>query len=73
MVVIVAKVTSPNTAVTQATASMFPRAAGYMRSGISGSQGPKMKIVKRIQGVKEADVDAGSCGSVGPNAMGSDG
>lgn len=26
-------------------------AAGYMRSGISGSQGPKMKIVKRIHGV----------------------
>ncbi len=31
----------------------LPAAAGYIKSGMSGSQGPKRKIVKRIQGVIE--------------------
>jgi len=48
MVRIVAK---PNVTVTKTTPPTLCFAAGYMIRGIKGSHGPKIKIVKRIQGV----------------------
>jgi len=38
-------------AVTNIRFHRLPRAAGYINRGISGSQGPKTKMVKSIQGV----------------------
>ena len=49
---IVAMVTMPNMDETRITSKIFPFAAGYIRSGIKGSQGPKTKIVNKTQGVR---------------------
>ena len=46
-------VVRPKARVTRTTPNKLCLAAGYMRRGISGSQGPKTKMVKRIQGVIE--------------------
>ena len=48
---IVAIVVIPNTTVTMTTEKMLPLAAGYIKSGINGSQGPKTKIRKSTHGV----------------------
>jgi hypothetical protein len=40
------------TAVTQKSVRKLKLAAGYINSGINGSQGPKTKIVNSIHGVK---------------------
>lgn len=53
MASMVPMVVRPNIEATSATVHMLPLAAGYMMSGISGSQGPNTNIVKRIHGVKE--------------------
>ena len=51
MVIIVAIVTVPKTAVTISSPDKLFLAAGYMRIGINGSQGPNTKITKSAQGV----------------------
>ena len=52
IVVIVAMVTRLKTAVTLTTPSTLCCRAGNMSKGISGSQGPKTKMTKSIQGVR---------------------
>lgn len=47
----VAIVVSPKTEATIATLPISDRAAGYIRRGISGSQGPKTNMMKRTHGV----------------------
>ena len=44
-------VITPNANVTKTTPPMSCFAAGNIRRGMSGSQGPKTKMTKRIQGV----------------------
>ena len=51
---IVSTVTTPNTVVTSSTPGRLSWAAGYISSGISGSQGPSTKITKMTQGVIDA-------------------
>ena len=51
MVNMVASVVIPKTNAIAATEAILASAAGYIRSGINGSQGPKTKIVNRIHGV----------------------
>ena len=46
-------VVKPKARVTNTTPPMLCLAAGYIRSGMRGSQGPKTKMVKRIQGVSD--------------------
>ena len=45
-------VTPPKMAVTKSRPKVSPFAAGYITIGMSGSQGPKIKIVNNIQGVR---------------------
>lgn len=52
MVSMVAMVTAENTKATSTIPCKLCRAAGYMSTGIRGSQGPKTKTIKRIQGVR---------------------
>lgn len=54
IVSMVKMVVKAKTDATRMTPGMLCLAAGYMTSGIRGSQGPKTKIVKSIQGVKLA-------------------
>lgn len=49
--VMVVSVVTPNTIVTPATVQVVPLAAAYIRIGIKGSHGPKMKIVNNTHGV----------------------
>ncbi len=49
---IVAIVTIPKTPVTSTRPKVLLLAAGYISSGIRGSQGPNTKMVKSIQGVR---------------------
>ncbi len=49
---IVIIVTTLNTMVTSTKPKILLFAAGYISKGIKGSQGPKIKIVKSIQGVR---------------------
>lgn len=49
---IVKMVVSPNKDATIITDIIFPLAAGYIKRGINGSQGPNKNIIKRNQGVK---------------------
>ena len=51
MPIIVKIVTTPKMAVTITRLHKLPMAAGYISRGISGSQGPKINIVKRTHGV----------------------
>lgn len=51
--VMVASVETPNTIVTPTTVHAVPLAAAYMRIGINGSHGPKMKMVNNIHGVRD--------------------
>gem|GEM_PF-3195049 len=44
-------VAAPNTPATNAAPARLPLAAGYIRSGISGSQGPNTKMMNKTQGV----------------------
>ena len=48
---IVAMVAVPNTKATRSTPKKLFFAAGYIRMGIKGSQGPKTKIANNAQGV----------------------
>jgi len=48
------------TRATSATSLRLSWAAGYMRSGIRGSQGPNTKMVNNTQGVRVFVVDAWS-------------
>ena len=57
MVIMVPIVITPKIEATTATCIIFCLAAGYIISGISGSQGPKTNIVKRIQGVRLTDFE----------------
>ena len=50
--IIVAMVTAEKRSETRTTPLMLCSAAGYMRMGISGSQGPSTKTRKRIHGVR---------------------
>jgi hypothetical protein len=45
-------VTKPKIDATSATLIILLLAAGYIRIGINGSQGPNKNTMKRIQGVK---------------------
>ena len=47
----VSMVTSPNTKDTCIIPQVLAWAAGYIRMGMSGSQGPRKNITNRIQGV----------------------
>lgn len=49
--VIVVMVTTLNIRVTSSTPTRLCFAAGYIRRGMSGSQGPSTKIMNSIQGV----------------------
>ena len=49
---IVVMVTNPKTVATITVPDSDSRAAGYISSGIKGSQGPKTKIVNSTHGVK---------------------
>ncbi len=57
----VATVTTPNVAVTSITTSVPIPAAGIIRSGINGSQGPKTKMTNRLHAVIAAVADCGEC------------
>ena len=46
-------VTKPNTSVTPNKLCQSPCAAGYIKTGISGSQGPSTKITNNAQGVMD--------------------
>lgn len=48
---IVISVTMVKMSVTATTAQTSPAAAGYIRTGIKGSQGPKRKMVNSTHGV----------------------
>ena len=48
---IVVMVTTPKTIATATIANTLDLAAGYMMSGISGSQGPKTKMINKTHGV----------------------
>jgi hypothetical protein len=48
----VAIVTIPNTEVTRITPPTLLFAAGYIKIGMRDSQGPRIKIVNKTQGVK---------------------
>ena len=51
MITMVTMVTSENTSETWTIPQVLLSAAGTIRTGIKGSQGQRIKIVKRIQGV----------------------
>jgi hypothetical protein len=51
-------VKTAKTAVTSIIPETLCFAAGYIRMGISGSQGPKTKMVNKIQGVMLAFPEA---------------
>ncbi len=53
---IVAMVMTANTLVTTARSKKPLSAAGYMRIGIKGSQGPKTKMINRVHGATFAVV-----------------
>ena len=59
MNVMVMMVANAKTIVMSANNHRLPAAAGYIKSGMSGSQGPKRKIVKRIHGVMDGPDFAG--------------
>jgi hypothetical protein len=50
-------VTKPKTDATRPTPIILLSAAGYIRRGISGSQGPNRNTMKRIHGVKLPDFE----------------
>lgn len=62
MDVMVMMVAQPKMSVTTANNQRLPAAAGYINSGMSGSHGPKRKIVNRIHGVIDGP-DAGTTAS----------
>ena len=51
IIVMVAMVVMPKTAVTPTTHHTSARAAGYINTGINSSHGPNRKIVNKIHGV----------------------
>ena len=58
---IVSSVTRPNTMATAKTSDVLCRAAGYMNSGMSASQGPSTKMMNIAQGVMDLPVFLCTC------------